>query len=434
VKRRVLVLFELAFFGLFTLVAWVFWRARWRPMRGLRRGFRWLARRKRLAVIVVGLLAFAGSAGLTAIIGVPPPMGHDEFSYLLAADTFAHGRLTNPAHPLWEHFESYHIIQQPTYASKYPPGQGLILAAGQVVGGHPIVGVWLSMALACAAICWMLQGWLPPRWALFGGLLAVFQLVFFGRAHIGGTLGYWSQSYWGGAVAACGGALLFGAVRRLTREVRVGHVLLLGLGLTILANSRPFEGLVVSLPAMVLLFARLLGKSGPPLRHTLTRLVLPLAVVLTIAGAAMAAYNRSVTGDPLLMPYTLHEQQYAVAPIFLWQSLRPEPVYRHAAMRDFHGDWEVGWYVGQSSLHGWAMMSVGKAKLLLNYYLPTLMMVVPWLALGWTLRERWMRFALLTCALLALALAQTTFASPHYAAPITCLVFAVVVQEMRHLR
>jgi hypothetical protein len=383
---------------------------------------------------LVGLLAFTSSIALTAFHGVPAPMGHDEFSYLLAADTFAHGRVTNPTHPLWEHFESPHIIHQPTYASKYPPGQGLILSVGQVLFGHPIVGVWLSMALACGAICWMLQGWLPARWAFFGGLLSVFQLVFFGRAHAIGALAYWSQSYWGGAVAAFGGALVFGALRRLVRQPRLGHALILGLGLLVLANSRPFEGLVVSLPAAGVLLGWLLSRDRPPIRVALTRVVLPLGTALAVIGVTSALYNQRLTGDPLLMPYELHERQYGVAPIFLWQPPRPEPAYNHVALRDCHIGWEFDWYLNQQSLRGWAVMTGGKAKLFLNFFLGSLIMVFPWIALGWVLRNRWMLLALLTCFLLAAALFQVTFAFPHYEAPLAALILVLVVQGMRHVR
>jgi hypothetical protein len=81
----------------------------------------------------------------------------------------------------------------------YYPAQGLFLAIGQVFVGHPFWGVCLSTALTCAGITWMLQGWVPPLWALSGGLLATIRL---------GIFSYWANSYFGGTlVSGCNTAL-----------------------------------------------------------------------------------------------------------------------------------------------------------------------------------------------------------------------------------
>src|SRR5205807_1770258 len=123
------------------------------------------------AVTIIVLLVFVFSLALTIFYRLPQPRIHDEFSYLLQSDTFARGRLTNPTPPPLRYFETSHVLQQPTYASKYQPGQGLFLALGQVIW-QPILGVLFSTALAVAALFWMLRGIFPTGWALAGAVLA----------------------------------------------------------------------------------------------------------------------------------------------------------------------------------------------------------------------------------------------------------------------
>ncbi len=65
------------------------------------------------------------------------------------------------------------MLLVPTYASKYPPAQALVLAAGQAVLGHPAWGIWFGCALFAASLCWMLQAWVTARWAVVVVILAI---------------------------------------------------------------------------------------------------------------------------------------------------------------------------------------------------------------------------------------------------------------------
>jgi hypothetical protein len=387
-----------------------------------------LAQSQALSVTLIGLLAFGGSAAVGLMLGIREPRVHDEFSYLLAADTFANGRLTNPTHPMWIHFESLHIIHQPTYASKYPPAQGLILAAGQVIGGHPIVGVWIGMGLMCAAICWMLYAWVPPRWAVLGGVLAILHPVV-------GIGGEWAQSYWRGAVAAFGGALVLGGLRRIMRRPHTHDALLLGLGLAVLANSRPYEGLLFSLPAGVALLVWMLGKNGPAIGVSIERIVLPIFIVLALTGTAMGLYNLRITGNVFRMPYQVYEETYTIKPLFRWGSPRPEPTYRHQIMSQYHHEFELNTYTWGRSISGFLSQTDIRFRMLWNYFYGEVF-TVPLLAmlpvmLPWMSRNRWALFALLNCSVGVGALLMSTWATPHYAAPILCLIFLFVLQAMR---
>ncbi len=388
----------------------------------LERFGRKLAARKTLAVFLVGFSLFVMRGACVLVSGVPLPRYHDEFSYLLAADTFAHGRLTNPPHSMWMHFETYHVIWHPTYMSMYPPGEGLILALGQVLG-DPWIGQLLAASLMAAAICWMLQGWIPPCWALLGGVLVVGRL---------GLLSYWTNGYWCACLPALAGALVLGALPRIIHHVRRRDAVIMAVGLFILANTRPYEGFLLSVGVAITLFAWLFGKNRPPARVSLARVVLPIVLTLAPLGAWTGYYYYRVTGSPFRMTYDLNRATYAMGRYFVWQSPWPQKTYNNATMRSYY-ERELKEATEGHTIRGF----IRRARVKLYYFwLDFLVPPLPFVlvALPCAARDRRMRVPWMIGGIFVVGLAVETWFLPHYFAPATALLFLILMQCMRHLR
>lgn len=391
----------------------------------IERGFARLARKKSLAIAVVGFTALVVRLAILPWSPIPKPFMPNDFSFLLAADTFSSGRLTNPAPAMWMHFETLHITMKPTYMSMYFPAQGLVMAAGKVLIGHYWFGILVTTALMCSAMVWMLQAWLPPSWALLGGIIAILRL---------GLFSYWIDSYSGaGSISALGGALLLGGLPRFMRTARLRDGLLMATGVILLGTSRLYEGLLLCLPALCfLLWGIVLEKDRPATTLLLRRIALPLALIVA-AGAGMGHYNYRVFGSPTTLPYTVNRVQYAVAPYFVWQAQRSEPVYRHEMMRTFYTQIERDDYQKIHRVSGFIPQTLLKAVRATLFY-AGIVLLVPLIMLRRVLLDRRVRFLVICVAVLIVGQLVEIFLVPHYIAPFTAAFYAIGLQAMRHLR
>jgi hypothetical protein len=357
-------------------------------------------------VIAAGILGFL-LAAITTLwrVGWPAPQVHDEFSYLLAADTFAHGRLANPPHPLGVFFESFHVLQQPVYVSKYPPAQGAVLALGQVLTGRPIVGVWISYGFMSAAFAWMLLAWFPRPVAAGGAVVAALYLTAF-------QSGSWVASYWGGAVAATGGALLFGGLQRVLDGKSASAAGLLALGMGILANSRPYEGLLVSLPPAICLVGWLWSHRAIA-RQTAVRAGAAAGVVLLLTAVFIGVYDLRITGQAWKLPYQAYDETYGADSPFVWGRTRTA-TYHHAVIEQYY---DSPTQHPQRTLAAWAASLRKKFDSYRGLFLPSFASVLV-LFMPAVLRDKKFWLPAASVGLAGLGLLGETWTLGHYAAPL----------------
>jgi hypothetical protein len=398
------------------LVGVVAWRKGWRPKWDWVPNPRWTW----LWAVGIALGVVLLRVALVPVLPAPVPLVADEFSHLLLASTLLQGRLANPTHLLWRHFESLHIIQQPHYVSNYFPGMGAMLALAIWATGNPWVAVLAECAAFLAVLYWALRGWMPKRWSLYGVSLAALRF---------GIGSYWVNAFHGGFLPAIGGALVFGAFGRLRREISLVQGVVFGLGLAVMALTRPFEGALFSAPILgVLLWERRkLWEREKSLAQVAT-LVLPVAALVSIAGAMLCVYFKEVTGSPFVSTYQVSQKTYGW-PMGLAWTPPPKVEHDHIELARYYkyelsergtvdGPIDFIEYITFRLQEYWRF-----------FFGPIL--TIPLLFVAGVWRRRRVLFLALSGAFFAVMLEGA--ASPHYIAVATAVIVAILVECVRHM-
>jgi hypothetical protein len=390
---------------------------------GLQLRLRKLAERTGWSMLLLAALSIGLRLALLPHCPIPVPSGSDDFAYLLLADTLRHLRLANAPHALPQFFEQVFVLQRPTYSSIYPLGQGLVLALGWIVAGHPWAGVLLTSGSLSALCYWMLRGWTTAAWARVGGLLAIFEF---------GPLSYWTNCYWGGAVSAIAGCLVFGALARLLQNIRqdrpYGDSALLGLGLALQLLTRPYE-FVLLVISVALFFAPALFGSIEGFR--VAKVLGVAALPLFAAGALTLFQNKAVTGAWTTFPYALSRYEYGVPATFTFQpnpvphrQLNAEQELDYAAQSEIHGS-------GTDTLRRYVQRLLYRVRFYRFFFLAPLYLAL--LSFIVTIREFRFAWVLITSLVFALGTNFYPYFYPHYIAAITCLFVLASVRGLQCL-
>lgn len=227
------------------------------------------------------------------------PVMHDESAYLLQAELFARLRWTGEPRPIAAFFEQLYVLMDPALASKYPPGNSLLLAPGALLGlpGLPVVlmnGLTgaLTFALArriggplVALLCWTF-------W------ITAFPLIYYHANYMseGVTSVAWLVAWWG--------ILEWIDARRRGHSVTAARWLALGAGAVAwCAITRPLTGVALGCVAGAVVLRQ----------ATTNRWWRDLRLAAAVAGAIVAIlplWSWRTTGSATVSPLTAYTREY----------------------------------------------------------------------------------------------------------------------------
>jgi len=166
------------------------------------------------------------------------------------------------------------------------------------------------------------------------------------------------------------------------------------------------------------------------LRH-LFRAAVPAGAVFVVTIAAIGYNDYRVTGSAVSLPYQVHDRQYAMASMFLVMPLRPKPVYRHAVMREFWTEWNVGQW--KDSRNDFIVQFLGKGYILIDFFFGFWPIALALLLAPFALKTTAERVGSLLVGVCVAALALLIGVLPHYAAAFSGAFYLRFLQSLQHL-
>ncbi len=122
------------------------------------------------------------------------------------------------------------------------------------------------------------------------------------------------------------------------KTARFRYGLLMGIGIVVLAYTRPYEGLLLCVPVAAALGRWMLkAKNRPPALVLARRAAFPM-VLIVAAAAWLGYYDMKAFGKATTLPYTIDRNTYAISPYYIWQPARARSHVSVRGVEIFIGD------------------------------------------------------------------------------------------------
>ncbi len=226
-----------------------------------------------------------------------PHAYHDEFSYLLQAQTYTARRLAWPAVPAApDLFHQFHVLNEDATVSRYFPLTGAWIVPSLALG-HPIWGHWVAGALSAMFFFWCARMMMAARPAFLSGLLlalspslAIFSNMLLAHHPVMFMLSVFLFAFLKMLQPDSDG-------QRKLKSIVLMWSLIAGCGLSAAMLGRPMTAAGFAAPFGAWLLWTLIGRRIPAI------VILGFALPLIGGFCILAATNAAATADPFRTAY-----------------------------------------------------------------------------------------------------------------------------------